>query len=119
MANSPFFTHDCKACQYLGSITFPARLLGNQGKEYTSPKRADLYCCGSKESSKGIEEAKTIVARFSSQDNDYASSPCQIIKKYYFSDSMATGTPALIAGYWFAVSKGLIAHKTNKPVINK
>lgn len=107
MTSLPFFTHDCQKCDYLGSITFPARYINKEGKEYTKPQEADLYCCGSEKS----HEGKSIIARFSSEGGDYASSPSQIIKRHYFNDSLATGTTALIAGYWFSVSKGLITHK--------
>jgi hypothetical protein len=107
MTNLPFFKHDCQKCDYLGSITFPARYINKEGNEYTKPQKADPYCCGSEKSLEG----KSIIARFSSEGSSYASSPTQIIRSHYFSNSLATATPALIAGYWFSVSKGLVRHK--------
>lgn len=103
---SPLFEHDCSNCEYLGSTTFPARYTKTDGSEYSKLQQADLYCCGSE----GSLEGKSIIARFSSEGNDYASSPASIIKKHYFNDELATGTAALIAGYWFAVSKTLVKH---------
>ena len=106
---SPLFEHDCPRCDYLGSTTFPARYMKPNGSEYTKPQQADLYCCGSENSLEG----KSIIARFSSIGSDYASSPAAIIKKHYFNDEIATATAALIAGYWFAVSKYLLTHKSS------
>lgn len=106
----PQFTHDCEKCDYLGSITFPAVYLDDNDKEYTKQKAADLYCCLAKNQSKGEAENKTIVARFSDEGADYASAPNDIIKKHYFRNDLATATGALIAGYWFAVSKKHINH---------
>lgn len=101
------YEHDCSRCALVGTVLFPAphRL---EGRSWTEPCAADLYCCGSEGDG---EMGPSILARTSSKPSDYASAPASIIRDNYMKAEQSTMGPALVAGYWFAVAAGLVKHE--------
>ena len=66
---APTHTHDCKACNYLGTIV-------GQTPDVAG-KPVDLYHC---KNSIGSGEDGSVIARFSSDGPDYSSVPLDLIK---------------------------------------
>ncbi len=85
--HKPQYTHDCKACSYLGAFNYEASGLGQT--------RAELYVCPC--------DNGTLIARLSSEPSNYASSTIGIIqarRERYTKDKTplsewSTTTPAL------------------------
>lgn len=108
----PRFKHDCESCVFLGHIYYPAPHYkpdenGEYKDLYTVFKHADLYYCAQSDSSMG----GTVLARFSSEGSDYASTPIKLLLQVHQESAhagMSTAGPAIIAAYWFARGKGLV-----------
>lgn len=127
---TPRFPHDCLQCIYLGTIHYPAPHYRSDKQHtlYTQDQWADLYFC--KQCDGG-----SLLARFSAEGSDYASSPYTYIVEHLTQtvgyakervngelnlvephQTMSTSEPAMIAALVFARAKGLIASKENDNV---